>query len=58
MLVVIGFAGGGIPTVAANLLLLKNIAVAGRELGHLCRLVAGRQPPATMRRARAPCGRS
>ena len=29
MLVVIGFAGGGIPTVAANLLLLKNIGVAG-----------------------------
>ncbi|WP_198371073.1 NADPH:quinone oxidoreductase family protein [Roseomonas rosulenta] len=33
MLVVIGFAGGGIPTVAANLLLLKNIAVAGVNWG-------------------------
>ncbi|CAH0272652.1 NADPH:quinone oxidoreductase family protein [Roseomonas sp. CECT 9278] len=32
-LVVIGFAGGGIPTVAANLLLLKNIAVAGVNWG-------------------------
>jgi NADPH:quinone reductase len=33
MLVVIGFAGGGIPTVAANLLLLKNIAVGGVNWG-------------------------
>ena len=33
MLVVIGFAGGGIPTVAANLLLLKNIGVAGGDWG-------------------------
>lgn len=33
MLVVIGFAGGGIPTVAANLLLLKNIGVAGVNWG-------------------------
>jgi NADPH2:quinone reductase len=33
MLVVIGFAGGGIPSVAANLLLLKNIAVAGVNWG-------------------------
>ncbi|MBR0680489.1 NADPH:quinone oxidoreductase family protein [Roseomonas eburnea] len=33
MLVVIGFAGGGIPTVAANILLLKNIAVAGVNWG-------------------------
>ncbi len=32
-LVVIGFAGGGIPTVAANILLLKNIAVAGVNWG-------------------------
>lgn len=32
-LVVIGFAGGGIPTVAANMLLLKNIAVAGVNWG-------------------------
>lgn len=32
-LVVVGFAGGGIPTVAANLLLLKNIAVAGVNWG-------------------------
>lgn len=33
MLAVIGFAGGGIPTVAANLLLLKNIAVGGVNWG-------------------------
>jgi NADPH2:quinone reductase len=33
MLVVIGFAGGGIPTVAANLLLLKNFAVGGVNWG-------------------------
>lgn len=33
MLVVVGFAGGGIPTVAANILLLKNIAVAGVNWG-------------------------
>jgi NADPH2:quinone reductase len=33
MLVVIGFAGGGIPTVAANILLLKNIGVAGVNWG-------------------------
>jgi NADPH2:quinone reductase len=33
MLVVIGFAGGGIPSVAANLLLLKNIAVGGVNWG-------------------------
>lgn len=32
-LVVIGFAGGGIPTVPANILLLKNIAVAGVNWG-------------------------
>ena len=32
-LVVIGFAGGGIPTVAANILLLKNIGVAGVNWG-------------------------
>ncbi|MBW6400800.1 NADPH:quinone oxidoreductase family protein [Roseomonas sp. HJA6] len=32
-LVVVGFAGGGIPTVAANILLLKNIAVAGVNWG-------------------------
>jgi NADPH2:quinone reductase len=32
-LVVIGFAGGGIPSVAANILLLKNIAVAGVNWG-------------------------
>jgi NADPH2:quinone reductase len=32
-LVVVGFAGGGIPTVPANLLLLKNIAVAGVNWG-------------------------
>ncbi|WP_244408828.1 NADPH:quinone oxidoreductase family protein [Roseomonas fluvialis] len=33
MLVEIGFAGGGIPSVAANLLLLKNIAVGGVNWG-------------------------
>ncbi|MBY0335974.1 MAG: NADPH:quinone oxidoreductase family protein [Acetobacteraceae bacterium] len=33
MLVVIGFAGGGIPTVPVNILLLKNIAVAGVNWG-------------------------
>jgi len=32
-LVVVGFAGGGIPTVPANILLLKNIAVAGLNWG-------------------------
>lgn len=32
-LVVVGFAGGGIPTVPANILLLKNIAVAGVNWG-------------------------
>jgi len=32
-LVVVGFAGGGIPTVAANILLLKNIAIAGVNWG-------------------------
>lgn len=32
-LVVIGFAGGGIPTVPANILLLKNIGVAGVNWG-------------------------
>jgi NADPH2:quinone reductase len=32
-LVVVGFAGGSIPTVAANILLLKNIAVAGVNWG-------------------------
>jgi NADPH2:quinone reductase len=32
-LVTIGYAGGGIPTVAANILLLKNIAVAGFNWG-------------------------
>ncbi|WP_137127169.1 NADPH:quinone oxidoreductase family protein [Roseomonas sp. HF4] len=32
-LVVVGFAGGGIPTVGANILLLKNIAVAGLNWG-------------------------
>jgi len=32
-LVTIGFAGGSIPTVAANILLLKNIAVAGVNWG-------------------------
>ena len=32
-LVVVGFAGGGIPTAAANILLLKNIAVAGVNWG-------------------------
>lgn len=33
MLVVVGFAGGGIPTVPANILLLKNIAVGGVNWG-------------------------
>lgn len=32
-LVVVGFAAGGIPTVPANILLLKNIAVAGLNWG-------------------------
>ncbi len=32
-LVTIGYAGGGIPTVAANILLLKNISVAGLNWG-------------------------
>lgn len=32
-LVVIGFAGGGIPTIPANILLLKNIGVAGVNWG-------------------------
>lgn len=32
-LVTIGYAGGGIPTVPANILLLKNIAVAGLNWG-------------------------
>lgn len=32
-LVTIGYAGGGIPSVAANILLLKNIAVAGFNWG-------------------------
>jgi NADPH2:quinone reductase len=32
-LVVVGFAGGGIPTVAANILLLKNIGVSGVNWG-------------------------
>jgi len=32
-LVVVGFAAGGIPTVAANILLLKNIGVAGVNWG-------------------------
>ncbi len=32
-LVTVGYAGGGIPTVPANILLLKNIAVAGLNWG-------------------------
>jgi NADPH2:quinone reductase len=42
-LVVIGFTGGDIPTVALNRLLLKNIAVAGAAWGAF----VGRRPDVT-----------
>ncbi|MEO3472379.1 NADPH:quinone oxidoreductase family protein [Roseomonas sp. CAU 1739] len=52
-LVVIGFAGGGIPTVAANILLLKNIAVAGVNWGTYVGW-----SPGDHRRAHAPRARA
>lgn len=48
-LVTVGFAAGSIPTVAANILLLKNIVVAGVNWG----TYAGWSPP-DMRRHYAP----
>ena len=53
MLVVIGFAGGGIPTVPANILLLKNIAVAGVNWGTYVGWSPGDNRQAHAPRARA-----
>lgn len=52
-LVVIGFAGGGIPTVPANILLLKNIGVAGLNWGTYVGW-----SPGDNRRAHAPRARA
>ena len=52
-LVVIGFAGGGIPTVPANILLLKNIGVAGVNWGTYVGW-----SPGDNRRAHAPRARA